>query len=153
MFLQNKNWLYFTDKIIQYSQSGIDLNSFGISDREEADIILKTKENFKILKLVYQNFYVLVGRFLRDYLYNLPILEQDAIDEDLRLGEYKFLDFNSNYDGREIINTSDSFYYHFGRFPGKYNIIPVPKGGIPGFTDTKDVISPLKLYKKSLSNF
>ena len=153
MFLQNKNWLYFTDKIIQYSQSGIDLNSFGISDREEADIILKTKENFKILKHAYQNFYVLVGRFLRDYLYNLPILEQDAIDEDLRLGEYKFLDFNSNYDGREIINTYDSFYYHFGRFSGNYNIIPVPKGRIPGFTDTKDIISPLKLYKKSLSNF
>ena len=51
--LQNKNWPYLIDKIIEFSQSGLDLNSFGISDTEKADIILNTKENFKILKDVY----------------------------------------------------------------------------------------------------
>ena len=121
--LQNKNWLYFIEKIIDFSQSSLDLNSFSISDREEADIILNTKESLKFLKDVYQNFYGSVGHFLYDYLYNLPILEQDAIEKDLRLKEYKFFDFNSNYNDREMINTYDSFYYHFGRFPGNYNIL------------------------------
>ena len=121
--LQNKNWLYFIEKIIDFSQSSLDLNSFSISDREEADIILNTKESLKFLKDVYQNFYGSFGHFLYDYLYNLPILEQDAIEKDLKLKEYKFFDFNSNYNDREMINTYDSFYYHFGRFPGNYNIL------------------------------
>ena len=100
--------LYFVDRLIEFSQSSLDLNSLGICDRAEANIILNTKENFNVLKNFYQNFYVSVGHYLHDYLYNLPILKKENIDEDLRLNEYKFLNFNSNYNDREMINTYDS---------------------------------------------
>ena len=109
--LQSKNWPYFIDRIIEFSQSRLDLNSFCISGREEADIVLNTKKKKKIniLKNIYQNFYVSVGHYLYDYLYNLPLLEKENIDEDSTLNEYPFLNFNSNYNDREIINTYDSF--------------------------------------------
>ena len=108
--LQSKNWPYFIDRIIEFSQSRLDLNSFCISGREEADIVLNTKKKkINMLKNIYQNFYVSVGHYLYDYLYNLPLLEKENIDEDSTLNEYPFLNFNSNYNDREIINTYDSF--------------------------------------------
>ena len=70
-------------------------------------LILKKKIN--ILKNIYQNFYVSVGHYLYDYLYNLPLLGKENIDEDSTLNEYPFLNFNSNYNDREIIDTYDSF--------------------------------------------
>ena len=98
-------------------QSSLDLSSFGISDRAEADVILNTEENFNILKGLYPNFYVSVGLYLHDYLYNLPILEKENIDENLRLNQDKFIDFNSKYNDRELINTYDSFVIIMLDFP------------------------------------
>ena len=43
--LQSKNWPHFIDRIIEFSQSRLDLNSFCISGREEADIVLNIKKN------------------------------------------------------------------------------------------------------------
>ena len=119
-------------------QSALDLKSFGTGDRVKADIILNTKGNFNILKDLYQNLYVSIGHCLHEYLYNLPILEKENIDEELGLNQHKFLEFNNKYNDREIINTYDSFYYHHGKFPGKYNLIPVPKGNILKFIKTKE---------------
>ena len=70
---KKKNWSYFIDRIVQFYQRCLDLNSYSISDREEADIILNTKENFNILKNIYQNFYTSLGLYLHNYLYNLPL--------------------------------------------------------------------------------
>lgn len=127
-------------------QSSLDLSSFGISDRAEADIILNIEENFNILKGLYPNSYVSVGLYLHDYLYNLPILEKENIDENLRLNQYKFIDFNNKYNDRVLINTYDSFHYHHARFPGDYNLTHVPKGITPKFIKTKNIVSPLTLY-------
>ena len=81
-----------------------------ISDRAEADIIFQTKGNFKIAKEIYKNMYKTVGHKLQDYLQNLLILKQEIVDENLRLNEYKFRDFNNMCNQSEMINTFDSFY-------------------------------------------
>ena len=50
-----------------------------------------------------------------------------------------------------MINTFDSFYYNFGRFPGDLNLISVPQGEAPKFIKSTNIISPLALYGKYLS--
>ena len=58
--------------------------------------------------------YTSVGHNLHYYWQNLPILEQESVDEDLRLNECKFIDFNNEYNQSEMINTFDSLYNNFG---------------------------------------
>ena len=65
---QNKNWSYFIDRIIEFSQIDQKLPVVSISGRVEADIIFQTKENFKIAKEIYKNMYASVGHNLHDYL-------------------------------------------------------------------------------------
>ena len=91
-----------------------------------------------------QNFYFIISIYI-------CIRRIDQVNIDLRLNKYKLLHLNSNYNYRDMINIYVSFYYHFGRFPGNYNLVHVPKGGAPNFVDTKDVILSLMLYKNFLS--
>lgn len=86
-----------------------------------------------------------------DYLYNLLLLKKENIGKDLRLNEYKFLNFDNNYNDRAIISTYDSFYYNHSRFLGNYNLTPFPKGSVPKFIKTKDIILPLAFYQRFLT--
>ena len=94
--------------------------------------------------------YTTVGHNLPDYLQNLPILEQESVAEYLRLNKYKFTDFNNAYNQSETINTFDSFYYNFGRFPGDSNLISVAPGDIKKFIKSNGIISHLTFYGKYL---
>ena len=101
--LQNQNGPYFIKRLSEYSESSLkNPSSFGISDRGEADAIYNTIGNFKIIKELHKNLYTTVGKNLNEYLH-LPILEEEEIDKDLRLNEYKFLDFESNHNNMEVI--------------------------------------------------
>ena len=94
--------------------------------------------------------YTTVGHNLPDYLQNLPILEQESVAEYLRLNKYKIIDFNNAYNQSETINTFDSFYYNFGRFPGDLNLISVAQGNIKKFIKSNGITSHLTLYGKYL---
>ena len=101
--LQNQNWPYFINRLSEYSESSLkNPSSFGVSDRGEADVIYNTIGNFKIIKELHKNLYTTVGNNLNEYLH-LPILEEEEIDKDLRLNEYKFLDFESNHNNMEVL--------------------------------------------------
>ena len=85
MLYKTKISCIFVDRLIEFSQSGLDLSSFGISDRVEVDIISNTNENFNTLKDIYKDFYTAVGHNLHDYSNKLPIVKRESVDEDLRL--------------------------------------------------------------------
>ena len=59
--LQNKNWPYFINRIIQFSQGFTDVGEIGISDRYEANILYNTKGNFKIVNELYSELFNFVG--------------------------------------------------------------------------------------------
>ena len=58
-------------------------------------------------------------------MHNCPILKQEKIDEDLRLNAFEFLNFQNNYNSKELLNTYDFFFYKFGRFPGDLDLTKV----------------------------
>ena len=69
--LQSKNWPYFIDRIIQFSQSQLDLNSFCISGREEADIVLNTKKKKKLTSL---KTFTKISMFQLDIIYMITCI-------------------------------------------------------------------------------
>ena len=51
--LENKNWSYFINRIIEFSQGVFDLNDIITSDSDEANILNDTRDNFEIVKGIY----------------------------------------------------------------------------------------------------
>ena len=82
-------------------------------------------QNFKIVIELYMYLQNTIGEFLIEYLHNCPISKQEKIDEDLRLNTFEFLNFQNNYNSKELLNTYDFFFYKFGRFPSDLNLTKV----------------------------
>ena len=91
--LLNRNWPDFIERILEVSQNGLELMNDSINDKSENKIITDAIQNFKKVKELYMCLYNTVVDNLLEYLHNCPILEQEKIDEDLRLNVFKFLDF------------------------------------------------------------
>ena len=46
------------------------------------------------------------------------------------------------------MNAYSYFYHRLGRFPGRQDLIIIPKPDIPHFIKTDEIISPNQLYEK-----
>ena len=114
---------------------------------KEIKIIENSVENLTICKSLYTNFYNQTASNLSDALRNLPPNELDEIDKDLR-SNYFFIDFDNKNNQDEIMSAYSYFYHALSRFPGKLDLIIIPKPDTPAFTKTGDEISPNQLYKK-----
>ena len=71
----------------------------------------------------------------------------DAIERDMKLKGWMFIDFQRKHDSREVIWGYD-FFHMTRHFPGDDNLIKVPSGNIPEFVSTDKFISLLSFYQK-----
>ena len=102
---------------------------------------IKTTENsvekLTIYKSLNTNFYSQIASNLSDTLRNLLANELDETDKDLRLN-YFFLDSDNENNQDEIMSAYSYFYHVLGRFPGKLDLIIIPKPDTPAFMKTRN---------------
>ena len=91
--IQNKNWQYFIEKLLEICQSnnsGTLANNLNV---KEIKIIQNSIENITIFKQCCFNFYKQTSQNLGNTITNLPPDELDEIDRDLQRNFY-FVDFS-----------------------------------------------------------
>ena len=145
--LQDTNWPYFINRIIEFSQGVFDLNDIITTDPDEVNILNNTRSNFEIVKSLYNELLTSVGINLHEYFMNLDIDKKQKIDTDLTNHNYFTWDPNETFVKNRILATYRDFYYETGRFPGRNSLIPVPMANIPLFVNSRDWISPRSLYE------
>ena len=145
--LQDRNWPYFINRIIEFSQGVFDLNDIITTDPDEVNISNDTRSNFEIVKSLYHELLTSVGINLHEYFMNLDIGKKQKIDTDLTNQNYFMWDPNETFVQNRILATYRDFYYETGRFPGRNSLLPVPMANMPLFVNSKDWISPRSLYE------
>ena len=148
--IQDRNWPYFIDKIIEYSQGFLNLSDVE-KDLTELNILRNTRDNFEILKGVYNELLNAVAISLHAYLKEISYLKKKKIDTDLRNNNFEVFDPQNTHIQNNILQTYIDFFYTTGRFPGNQRLISIPRGRIPSFINSEDVISPRYLYERYLS--
>ena len=149
--IQDRNWPYFIDKIIEYSQGFLNLSDVE-KDLTELNILRNTRDNFEILKGLYNELLNAVAISLHAYLKEISYLKKKKIDTDLRNNNFEIFDPQNTHIQNNILQTYIDFFYTTGRFPGNQRLISIPRGGrIPSFINAEDVISPRYLYERYLS--
>ena len=86
--LQDRNWPYFINRIIEFSQGVFDLNDVITTDADEVNILNNARANFEIVKNLYNELLTTVGINLHEYFINLDIEEKQKIDTDLTNNNY-----------------------------------------------------------------
>ena len=145
--LQDRNWPYFINRIIEFSQGVFDLNDIITTDPDEVNILNDTRSNFEILKSLYNELVTSVGINLHEYFMDLDIDKKQKIDTDLTNHNYFTWDPNETFVQNRILATYRDFYYETGRFPGRNSFVPVPMANMPLFVNSRDWISPRSLYE------
>ena len=136
--IQNQNWQYFIERVIEVCKSK-EANST-IKPTEE--FLLTTLENVTVAKKPYETFYNVVAKNFYTAMSKISVDEQKKIREDLLSKNYWWKDCMKQ------LNSWIAFYYHFGRFPGSPNWTNVPHVNMPIFLKTEMPLSPFHLYKK-----
>ena len=131
--LQDRNWPYFVNRIIEFSQGVYDINN--------------TRANFEITKNLYNELLTAVGINLHEYFINLDIAEKQKIDTDLINNNYYTWDPHEVHIQTRILATYRDFFYDSGRFPGRNTLNHVPMADMPSFINSNDWISPRSLYE------
>ena len=150
--LQDRNWPYFVNRIIEFSQGVYDSNDIITTDAEEVNILNNTRANFEITKNLYNELLTAVGINLHEYFINLDIdiAEKQKIDTDLINNNYYTWDPHEVHIQTRILATYRDFFYDTGRFPGRNTLIHVPMADMPSFINSNDWISPRSLYETYL---
>ena len=148
--LQDRNWPYFVNRIIEFSQGVYDINDIITTDAEEVNTLNNTRANFEIRKNLYNELLTAVGINLHEYFINLDIAEKQKIDTDLIKNNYYTWDPHEVHIQTRILATYRDFFYDTGRFPGRNTLIHVPMADMPSFINSNDWISPRSLYETYL---
>ena len=111
---------------------------------KEVKIIENSVENLTTCKSLYTNFYNQIAINLAKVIQNLPPNELDEIDRDLELN-YFFIDFDNKNNQEEIMNAYSYFCHVLRHFPGKLNLVIIPKSDTPEFIKTDEIVSPNQL--------
>ena len=145
--LQNQNWPYFINRIIEFLQGFINISDLTTTDAKEVNILKNTRANFEIVKNLYNELFTSVSINLHKYFKNLAIDKKQKIDTDLTNNKFFTRDLQEDFIQHRILTTYRDFYYETGRFPGRNALIPVPRATVPLFIDSNDYISPRALYE------
>ena len=145
--LQDKNWPYFINRIIEFSQCVFDINDIITTDADEVNILNNTRSNFEIVKNLYNELLTSVGINLHEYFMNLDIDKKKKIDTDLTNNNYFTWDPHESFIQTRILATYRDFFYETGRFPGRNTLIHIPMANMPPFINATDWISPRSLYE------
>ena len=147
--LQDRNWPYFVNRIIEFSQGVYDINDI-TTDAEEVNILNNTRANFEITKNLYNELLTAVGKSLHEYFINLDIAEKQKTDTNLINNNYYTWDPDEVHIQTRVLATYRDFFYDTGRFPGRNTLIHVPMADMPSFINSNDWISPRSLYETYL---
>ena len=145
--LQDRNWPYFINRIKEFSQGFINLSDLHHSDANEINILNNTRANFEFVKTVYNEMFTSVGINLHEFFKNVEVIDKQGIDNDLTNNNYFAWDSQEDFIQQRILKTYRDFYYKTGRFPGRPTLIPIPRGRVPDFIQSQDVLSPRSLYE------
>ena len=145
--LQEQNWPYFINHIIEHSQGFLDINEIVTTDPNEINILNDTRANFEIVKNLYNELFAMAGVNLHEYFKNLDIDKKQKIDQDLTNNNFFTWDPKETYIQDRNLRTYRDFHYETGRFPGRNSLVPVPMANVPIFVNSKDWILPRALYE------
>ena len=145
--LQDRNWPYFINRVIEFSQGVFDLNDTITTYPDEVNILNDTRSNFEIVKSLYNELLTSAGINLHEYFMNLDIDKKQKIDTDLRNHNYFTWDPNETFVQNRILATYRDFYYETGGFLGRNFLVPVSMANMPLFVNSRDWISPRSLYE------
>ena len=146
--LQDRNWPYFIDRIIEYSQGFLNLSDMDISEVTEINVLRNTRDNFEIVKGVYNEPFDSVGVNLHELFKIMGYSNKKNIDTNLRNNNFFPWDPKEHHIQQRILSTYKDFFYTTGRCPGNNKLISVPRGRIPSFINSQDLISPRSLYER-----
>ena len=77
----------------------------------------------------------------------MGVTDKQRIDNDLTNNNYFAWDSQEDFIQQRILTTYRDFYDETGRFPGRTTLIPIPRGRVPEFIQSQDVLSPRSLYE------
>ena len=149
--IQNYNWQYFIEKIIQISNNNELLEREDFKDDEEFEdylIIEKTQQNLKYCKEFYNGIYDDIAYFFQRKIHEIPIETIHEIREDLSNYRIYFKDIKKVESSKELLTIFSDFYFKTGRFPGSHNLLNVPPGVNPPFIQKHDRLSPFEIHEK-----
>ena len=92
-----------------------------------------------------------VGIMLHQLFKNMGYLNKKKIDTDLTNHNFETFNPSDAHIHQKIIEIYKDFFDTTGRFPGNQRLISVPRGRIPDFIQSEDVISPRYMYERYLS--
>ena len=69
------------------------------------------------------------------------------MENDINIYLFYNIELKNEQDPAEILKTFDTFFYKFGRFLAVEKLAVIPRGSIPSFVRTKDILSPFLLYE------
>ena len=149
--IQNYNWQYFIEKIINISNQEKLLEREDFKDDEEFEdylIIEKTQQNLKYCKEFYNGVYDDISYFFQRKIHEIPIESIREMREDLSNYRVYFKDIKKVESSKELLKIFSDFYFKTGRFPGSYNLLNVPPGVNPPFIKKHDRLSPFEIHEK-----
>ena len=149
--IQNYNWQYFIEKIIQISNNEELLEREDFKDDEEFEdylIIEKTQQNLKYCKEFYNGVYDDIAYFFQRKIHEIPIETIHEMREDLSNYRIYFKDIKKVESSKELLTIFSDFYFKTGRFPGSHNLLNVPPGVNPPFIKKHDTLSPFEIHEK-----
>ena len=108
--LQDRNWPYFVNRIIEFSQGVYDINDIITTDAEKVNILNNARANFEITKNLYNELLTAVGINLHEYFITLDIAEKQKIDTDLINNNYYTWDPHEVHIQTRILATYRDFF-------------------------------------------
>ena len=149
--IQNYNWQYFIEKIINILNQEQLLERDDFKDDEEFEdylIIEKTQQNLKYCKEFYNGVFDDISHFFQRKIHEIPIESIHEMREDLSNYRIYFKDIKKVESSKELLKFFSDFYFKTGRFPGSYNLLNVPPGINPPFIKKNDRLSPFEIHEK-----
>ena len=149
--IQNHNWQYFIETILEISNNRnlLDRDSFkDDEDFEDYLIIEKTQENLKYCKDLYNGVFDDISYFFQRAIFEtqdhiIEKMEEDLANHRIFYGRLKKVESQT-----DLLMIFSNFYFKTGRFPGFFELINVPPGENPPFIEKHDKISPFEINEK-----
>ena len=149
--IQNHNWQYFVETLLQYSNNRelLDRDSFkDDEDFEDYLIIEKTQENLKYCKDLYNGVFDDISYFFQRAIFDSHDHVIEKMEDDLANHRIFYKRLKKVESQKDLLMIFSNFYFKTGRFPGFFELINVPPGENPDFIEKHDKISPFEINEK-----
>ena len=148
--VEDKNKQFLIEKIIH----GVEFENLYQSNPEKKPEMMETTEsNYKVTRRVYQYLYYDIAELFFDYIKSLDSLEQQDIDEDMRINGWGSVEKISEVqDSMRMLNLFQDFYAATGRLPTFNGLLVVPDGDAQPGENKVNVKQLYDLFKNTSSH-